>query len=168
MDSINHQDPHAIALLNHIYAHAEEIWVLGIDPSVKEIPIAGLPASGPSNLEKEREKFRKELNDLTFNYYDVASSWTTEEEIGIRDSISGIPYRTDPRGVRWAAHIRKEIDALETKAKDARTDKAGRKKDLTGPGVIPKGLPEQKLTKIISSILETIIKEENGEKELCN
>jgi hypothetical protein len=161
VNNLNHKDPHCIALLKHIYKNVETIKDLKLDPTVT--PLSGSEGHDATENDEKIELLRKEFNDFVFKNFDLSHAWGWEmEQFFHKLANNGAPVRAE----RVLKKIKQKTEEARNKKDAAKTQgtAAWSKKIKTG---LP-GITEQRLTKIITSILETIIKEENGEKELCN
>jgi len=177
-------DQECIAFLQHVYKNAEEISELAIDPSVEGLatgPRSSEPPWPSQHSKAEKKRLHALLDQKTMEYSDVSHAWTADTEIQLRAYIDNWPYadnwledtnneflKRDPNA--WEKWIERLIARdIESPATVARRNQ--NQNPLSTPYKEKhrwQGLREQRVREIISSIVEKMLKDENGKKELCN
>ena len=166
------QDPHCIKFLNNLYSTLSEIEPLDIDPSVRAI--GSTREDEESSEESKSEELMKSFDKVVFEYADVGEAWSVVKEIEIRKSIKAGPAVSmaheetlDQFEVRIKRAIKEDIvDPAEVarERKQRKTTRAASKQSAR----LSRGLAEQRVTTFVNTIINKMIKEENGKKELCN
>jgi hypothetical protein len=150
--NLNCNDETCVAVLKHIAAHTDEI--LKLFPQALAIGPGG---GGEPGREPEEEQEISEVDYLALItllgiYKDSGSRSAAEELKSLNTAWEN--YKKDPNDLSTKERLKNLMDKIN------RADLA--------EGQFEPQTNEQRLTNIMESILQQMLKEENGEKELCN
>ena len=190
--NLDYSDEQCVALLKHISENSKDLIRMDFDSRISPIKMVLDPES-PEEFEDIKEKenqFRAFWDMWALKNAEFGSAWEVKDEKQLfaifadprdaaktspNDKVAGkawvLAWRKSGLDTKWQGKVKNLYPRLKGdnwfwKHFKIIYDKVKVAKDKKSPTPAPTA--EQKVTTIISSILETILKEENGEKELCN